>query len=193
MSSTTHARRPSYTNLSLDADFPPVSTTTSRGRNTNGTPTLFFHRKYLASALISFIVLALVYSAKDSEHIKIPPALRLHRGGRVAVTLANSHKLWKVSVAKRAALLAKLRSSQDGQPPVGFTAFDHNRQTIWDLFPPNYNSPYPVERIGKMGEGGKFIAGLDRLAQEKDCVMYSFGVEKDSSAELGKQNFLFHF
>lgn len=146
--------------------------------------TFIAQRKYISTALVSFIIIALLYTAGGTAKITLPAALR--RTSRVAATLAYSNALWEISVARRAALLNNLRTSQNGQPPVGFTAFDHGRHTIWDLFPPNFNSPYPIERVGKMGEGGKFVAGLDRIAREKDCVMYSFGVERDSSAELGE-------
>ena len=61
----------------------------------------------------------------------------------------------------------------------------------------SFPCPYFVERLGKMGEGGKWICGVDRLAQlggtpegkqaKRGCVVYSFGVNGDSSFEAGEK------
>lgn len=66
--------------------------------------------------------------------------------------------------------------------------------TLWDLYPPQVNCP-DNERIGKVGDGGKWVCGLKHLiaAKEKNknldkntrtpCIIYSFGVSTDSSFE----------
>ncbi|KAI0781889.1 methyltransferase domain-containing protein [Abortiporus biennis] len=55
--------------------------------------------------------------------------------------------------------------------------------TLWDFFIPGFNCPHHVERIGTMGDGGKWVCGMDRIARQKDCVIYSFGVNGESSFE----------
>jgi hypothetical protein len=32
-----------------------------------------------------------------------------------------------------------------------------------------------VERIGTLGDGGKWVCGIDRVAKQDKCVIYSFG------------------
>jgi alpha 1,2-mannosyltransferase len=56
---------------------------------------------------------------------------------------------------------------------------------LWDLFPPNMNCP-DLTRIGKVGEGGKWICGLSYLQslEEDQCVIYSFGINDDISFEI---------
>jgi hypothetical protein len=44
-----------------------------------------------------------------------------------------------------------------------------------DFFPPAFNCPHEVERIGALGDGGKWICGLSRLAEKPDCIVYAFG------------------
>lgn len=44
-----------------------------------------------------------------------------------------------------------------------------------DFFPPVFNCPHTVERLGALGDGGKWVCGLERLAEKPDCVIYSFG------------------
>ncbi|QRV75553.1 methyltransferase domain protein [Ceratobasidium sp. AG-Ba] len=54
---------------------------------------------------------------------------------------------------------------------------------LWDFFPASFNCPYEVERIGELGDGGKWTCGLSRLKDKKDCVIYSAGISTESSFE----------
>ena len=53
--------------------------------------------------------------------------------------------------------------------------------TIWDFFPPAFNCPWEVERIGILGDGGKFVCGFSRIVEKPKCVIYSIGVNHESS------------
>ncbi|CCL98198.1 uncharacterized protein FIBRA_00192 [Fibroporia radiculosa] len=55
--------------------------------------------------------------------------------------------------------------------------------TLWDFFIPAFQCPHRVERVGVLGDGGKWVCGLDRIARQKECVIYSFGVNNESSFE----------
>ncbi|KAF4568481.1 putative methyltransferase-like protein 24 [Pleurotus pulmonarius] len=55
--------------------------------------------------------------------------------------------------------------------------------TVWDFFPAAYNCPHEVERIGAMGDGGKWVCGLSRVQKKADCVVYSVGINYESSFE----------
>jgi len=37
--------------------------------------------------------------------------------------------------------------------------------------------------VGTLGDGGKWVCGLDRVARQPECVIYSFGVNNESSFE----------
>ena len=54
---------------------------------------------------------------------------------------------------------------------------------VWDLYPPQLSCP-DVMRIGKVGEGGKWVCGIQHLSTISDCVMYSFGISTDMSFEV---------
>jgi len=43
------------------------------------------------------------------------------------------------------------------------------------FFPAAFQCPHEVERFGALGDGGKWVCGLSRLKEKKDCVVYSFG------------------
>jgi len=52
-----------------------------------------------------------------------------------------------------------------------------------DFFIPAFQCPHRVERIGTLGDGGKWVCGLDRVAKQDKCVIYSFGINGESSFE----------
>ncbi|KAJ7868905.1 methyltransferase domain-containing protein [Mycena leptocephala] len=55
--------------------------------------------------------------------------------------------------------------------------------TLWDLYGPAFSCPFPVYRVGTMGDGGKWVCGLERATHHRNCVIYSMGVERQSSFE----------
>jgi len=55
--------------------------------------------------------------------------------------------------------------------------------TVWDFFPAAYNCPHEVQRLGALGDGGKWVCGLSRVEHKPDCIVYSFGVNYESSFE----------
>ena len=44
-----------------------------------------------------------------------------------------------------------------------------------DFFIPAFQCPHQVERIGTLGDGGKWVCGMDRVVKQDKCVIYSFG------------------
>lgn len=37
------------------------------------------------------------------------------------------------------------------------TVFVDNPFTVWDFFPPAFNCPHEMERVGRLGDGGKWF------------------------------------
>jgi len=60
---------------------------------------------------------------------------------------------------------------------------DGGSYTIWDFFIPSFQCPHHVERIGTLGDGGKWVCGMERVANQSKCVIYSFGINGESSFE----------
>ncbi|KAI0697284.1 methyltransferase domain-containing protein [Cytidiella melzeri] len=55
---------------------------------------------------------------------------------------------------------------------------------LWDFYIAAFNCPHRIQRIGNLGDGGKWLCGVERLAaQTTPCNVYSFGVNNDSSFE----------
>lgn len=55
----------------------------------------------------------------------------------------------------------------------------------WDFFQPSYTCPWELQRVGNLGDGGKWVCGMSRCmkARSRPMIVYSFGVESDSSFE----------
>ena len=53
---------------------------------------------------------------------------------------------------------------------------DHHRDASGDFFIPAFQCPHRVQRVGTLGDGGKWVCGLDRVVKQDKCVIYSFGM-----------------
>jgi len=97
--------------------------------------------------------------------------------------LARSERTYQDMLQRRQGLIAKhgpnasqvLMFPPDEAPWPPYTA--------WDFFPPVFDCPHELERLGATGDGGKWTCGLSRLEDKPGCVIYSFGIDWDSSWE----------
>ena len=58
---------------------------------------------------------------------------------------------------------------------------------IWDWFNPDHLCP-TMERVGRVGDGGKWMCGLETLRKREQeigrpCIVYAFGINDDTSFE----------
>jgi len=97
--------------------------------------------------------------------------------------LARSKTIYSKVLRDRKDLIKKF-----GPQPEDFNMFPPNvapwpPYTVWDFFPAAFNCPHDVERLGALGDGGKWVCGISRVAEKPDCVVYSFGINGESSFE----------
>ena len=52
----------------------------------------------------------------------------------------------------------------------------HTRSFPGDFFTAAFQCPHRLGGVGTLGDGGKRVCGLDRVARQKQCVIYSFGL-----------------
>jgi len=97
--------------------------------------------------------------------------------------LAYSEAVYQDVLTKRKDLIEKHGPTVDkidmfppSQPP-------YPPYTAWDYFPAAFNCPHEVERLGALGDGGKWVCGISRLETKPNCVIYSFGINYESSFE----------
>ncbi|KAH9055076.1 hypothetical protein EDB87DRAFT_1688555 [Lactarius vividus] len=58
-----------------------------------------------------------------------------------------------------------------------------NAIAIGDFFIPFSSPPHRVQRVGTFDDGGKWVYGLDGVVEQDKCVVYSFGINGESSFE----------
>lgn len=56
-----------------------------------------------------------------------------------------------------------------------FPALAPDTSAAGDFFPPIFNCPHELDRLGALGDGGKWMCGLSRIEDKPNCVIYSFG------------------
>ncbi|PVH80514.1 hypothetical protein DL98DRAFT_491330 [Cadophora sp. DSE1049] len=103
--------------------------------------------------------------------------------GSVKSIMAKSEVLWMKTVRQRHEVWEKFGEMGFFPAKDGPTYFSFP-YSVWDLVPASWNCPYEVERIGRMGDGGKWVCGMSRYEKKsRPCVLYSFGVQNESSFE----------
>ncbi|KAJ4384477.1 hypothetical protein N0V86_000076 [Didymella sp. IMI 355093] len=117
--------------------------------------------------------------------------------------MALSEKSWKKSVELR----EKMAQSHPANPKIPFFPTDFLKYpfTIWDFFPATWTCPHDFQRVGRLGDGGKWVCGMSIYeslpepkpisaeavevreaaiaAAESGLVIYSFGINGESSFE----------
>ncbi|KAG0650504.1 hypothetical protein D0Z07_3342 [Hyphodiscus hymeniophilus] len=112
--------------------------------------------------------------------------------------MARSESSWHSSVSLRHQMAKE--HPENPQIPL-FPAqkmddFGKYPYTIWDFFPATYTCPHDIQRIGRLGDGGKWVCGMSlyeakpppAVPQQKpsphpDTIIYSFGVNDESTFE----------
>ncbi|KAH7028050.1 methyltransferase domain-containing protein [Microdochium trichocladiopsis] len=109
----------------------------------------------------------------------------------------RSERIYQTMVAQRQELdddFERSGSNKDLFPCVGGLGYRNTPFTIWDWTTAAFNCPHSVQRVGRLGDGGKWICGLEVLEalparksrdEPSPCVIYSFGIFNESSLEDG--------
>ncbi|KLU87815.1 hypothetical protein MAPG_06808 [Magnaporthiopsis poae ATCC 64411] len=113
------------------------------------------------------------------------------RSGRLSMAehMHAAERAWGKTVKQRHELIRKDFGDVEKLPlyaAVSGPSYDATPYTIWDLTPASYGCPHEMERVGRMGDGGKWVCGMSRyekLSRAHSCVVYSFGVRDESSFE----------
>lgn len=104
--------------------------------------------------------------------------------GDLQATLRYEETLYQDHLIQRKKLIQKW--SENGRELKVFPD-SGEWYTIWDFVTPSFSCPFPVKRVGTLGDGGKYVCGFHRATQgrglDRQCVVYSFGVSDESSFE----------
>lgn len=127
--------------------------------------------------ILVIVVISFLFFARSDHHLALPLPFS-DRTLREKLMIEEYH--YNRMLEGRAKLIEKWGPTPDKVDPFP----SHGEfYTIWDFFLPSFNCPHRLERVGVMGDGGKWVCGLERIAHKKKCVMYSFGINGESSFE----------
>ena len=143
--------------------------------------------RVLPIAVVSLFIIVVLAGARGGHHVRGGPHTR-----QVATSLqkapsyvAADHRDMLAAYARQRkaadSLLEKMRAEPDAWSKVNGR---HSSGALWvDPFRDFYRCPGIVEKVGSMGDGGKWVCGVDTLLQKPGCVVYSFGSNGDTSFE----------
>ncbi|KAI5118793.1 hypothetical protein M0805_005021 [Coniferiporia weirii] len=146
------------------------------------------HPRY---ALFSGFLILATFLLLASQHAP-PPALlppapytdsAYTSSEALQIRLAQSEHAYQKMLADRKGLIQKFGPTPD---KVHMFPPDHEPwppYTVWDFIPAAFTCPHAVERIGALGDGGKWVCGLERVSRKRPCVVYSVGINHESSFE----------
>ncbi|KAK1976464.1 methyltransferase domain-containing protein [Colletotrichum cereale] len=151
---------------------------------------------WLATAVVFvFAILHLrsgqvVHSVSEWTSSKVSNLVNMHGSRKtMAKFMARSESVWTKTVNQRHEMIAADWGDASKMPlysAVEAASYGAHPYTVWDFMPASYNCPWDVERIGRMGDGGKWVCGMSRYEdypKDRECVIYSFGVRDESSFE----------
>ncbi|KAG8936113.1 hypothetical protein FRC03_011172 [Tulasnella sp. 419] len=146
------------------------------------------HPRFAIACGIGLLVVILLQTTGPVDRLnelerlyKYPPSLHSSGDdGAIKLRLQDSEEHYQEVLKQRANLI-----KQYGPWKEDILPWPKNREfyTLWDFFTPAFNCPHEVKRIGLLGDGGKWVCGLSKIARKKDCVIYSFGINDESSFE----------
>jgi len=77
-------------------------------------------------------------------------------------------------------------------PAQQLSDFGKYPYTLWDFFPATYTCPHDIQRVGRLGDGGKWVCGMSLYEAKpgltvshptSETIIYSFGVNDESTFE----------
>jgi len=97
--------------------------------------------------------------------------------------VTNAEKIYQKVLTQRKGLIRKFGPTTDKIDMFPAPVSPWPPYTFWDFFPAAFNCPFEIERLGALGDGGKWVCGISRLVAKPDCVVYSIGINHESSFE----------
>ncbi|KAF1828694.1 hypothetical protein BDW02DRAFT_584292 [Decorospora gaudefroyi] len=164
------------------------------------------------AAIFVVFCLVLIFQREGSAGTALFPYLSVLPSTRVSVPSsilqawiedrsALSEKSWQKSVQLR----DQMAKQHPDNPKIPFFPMDFLKYpyTVWDFFPATWTCPHDIQRVGRLGDGGKWVCGMniyeglpapktalksiaaqEPLMDSQDgLIIYSFGINAESSFE----------
>ncbi|KAF7979842.1 hypothetical protein HWV62_40585 [Athelia sp. TMB] len=134
------------------------------------------HPRYAIALVAGLFATVLLLS--NADHRRLTDFY--YSGSRVEAQIQLSEGYYKLALGERRRLIEKW-----GPTPAEVVSFpsNANEYTLWDFFTPAFQCPHRMQRMGTLGDGGKWVCGFERIEKKESCVIYSVGINHESSFE----------
>jgi hypothetical protein len=157
------------------------------------------HPRYTIALIVLLFVSVLIFANSDPspDYLSRPYPITFRKGGLppppgyVEDQIKTSEAYYQESLKERQKLITKWGPSPsqvDAFPSNGefYTLCKQMRpvclfldqlriQCVGDFFTPAFQCPHQLQRIGTLGDGGKWVCGMERIEDKQGCVIYSVG------------------
>ncbi|KAI1783589.1 methyltransferase domain-containing protein [Ganoderma leucocontextum] len=137
------------------------------------------HPRYTI-ALAAFVLCAYWFLSSPTP---LPRPVQYNASHDLHARLEREERKYRDMIPQRHDLITRF-----GPTPAQVVMFPPDQDpwpayTVWDFFPPIFNCPHELDRLGALGDGGKWMCGVSRIQDKPDCVVYSFGIDSSYSFE----------
>ncbi|KAI1783482.1 methyltransferase domain-containing protein [Ganoderma leucocontextum] len=137
------------------------------------------HPRYTI-ALAAFVLCAYWFFSSPTP---LPRPVQYNASHDLHARLEREERKYRDMIPQRHDLITRF-----GPTPAQVVMFPPDQDpwpayTVWDFFPPIFNCPHELDRLGALGDGGKWMCGVSRIQDKPDCVVYSFGIDSSYSFE----------
>ncbi|KAF8498837.1 methyltransferase domain-containing protein [Hysterangium stoloniferum] len=140
------------------------------------------HPRFVIALAVGLLTLLLLVASDHSTlHRYPPPQSRFSAASSLESRINETERDYQAVIARRPELIKKFGRGDINK----LQPFPENGEyyTLWDFWLPAFACPHKVERLGTLGDGGKYVCGVERIARKKNCVIYSIGINGESSFE----------
>lgn len=152
------------------------------------------HPRYTIASGVGFLTLLLLLASRHEAfpgsgsllgppHHGPPPGFDAAPYGSVGAMIADAEHDYDVFVGRRNALIREMGTDPTKVEAWPALSAKFHMYTLWDFFLPAFRCPHKVKRVGTLGDGGKYVCGLEKVAEQRKCVIYSVGINGESSFE----------
>lgn len=146
---------------------------------------------WMVVSVALFIILLFSHSDKvlpegSMPLVSITSTKSTHGPLNIQQRMARSEALWEESVRRRVAVMQEFPDPNNISlfPATNKATYHTVPMSVWDFVAPSYNCPWDLQRVGRIGDGGKWLCGMAKFVESKrPCVVYSMGVRDESTFE----------
>ncbi|KAF8126335.1 methyltransferase domain-containing protein [Boletus edulis] len=139
------------------------------------------HPRYFIS--VAIVIVTTIYLLNPYQSLRTDLYEPAIRDSDLSARVERAEQVYSKMVADRKEMIRKF-----GPTARDIQMFPEDKEpwppyTVWSFFPPSYQCPHEMERVGSLGDGGKWTCGLSRLQHKPECIIYTFGMNYETSFE----------